>query len=223
MTRKINLIIPKRRVKVGFKELLNNHLYFLAGPIRGAKGGYGFWQAHAVLHLAEHDPGCFIVCPCRYTPNQVMSEEWAALEKYALPENGADTIPEFTSQTLWERYYLERAARYGSIIFWLSEEDTINPRPKDQGPYGRDTYGEQGEWRIRSKYNIGEHGLPIINSQEAMDSLPKLNVVIGGDAGFSGIDVITKNWKDIHWQDYHVYNTLGMTLDAAIRKARQTN
>lgn len=216
---RINLILPKRRVKVGIKELLHARLYFLAGPIRGASGGYGYWQAKAIEYLAAEDPGCYIVCPCRYSPNQTISENWLALQEHGLEENAADSIPEFASQTLWERYYLERAARYGTIIFWLAEEDKINPRPKDQGPYGRDTYGEQGEWRIRSKYNIGEHGLPIINSQEIMNSLPKLNVVIGGEAGFSGIDVIEKNWKDVHGADFVLHKSLERTIDAAITKA----
>ncbi len=216
---KINLILPKRRVKVGIAELKHAHLYFLAGPIRGVRGGYGYWQAKAIEYLAAEDPGCYIVCPCRHTLNQTISTSWFNLQEHGLPENAADSIPEFASQTLWERYYLEKAARYGSIIFWLAEEDKMYPRPKDQGPYGRDTYGELGEWRVRAKYNIGEHGLPIINSQSVMDSLPKLNVVVGGEAGFHGIDVIEKNWKALHGSDFILHKSLEQTLNAAITKA----
>lgn len=207
---KINLILPKRRVKVGLKALLHARLYFLGGPIRGAKGGYGAWQTEAIKYLAAEDPGCFIVCPCRW-------DESHELFIHALPEDASDIMDEFPSQTLWERYYLEKAAQFGSIIFWLAEEDKINPRKKEEGPYGRDTYGEQGEWRIRSKYNIGAHGSP--NPQTLYESQPKVNVVIGGEDGFSGIDVITKNWKDLHGDGFTMYPTMQQTIDAAITKA----
>src|SRR6266481_552306 len=102
------LILPNNAVLMG-----SNPVFFLAGPIRGG----GDWQKKAIYLLAKEVPDAYIVCPCRYTPNHELyrfsvppspDEEWKKLD-----------LPSFPRQTLWERYYLDRASKHGSIIFWL--------------------------------------------------------------------------------------------------------
>ncbi len=191
---KPKLILPKTRVTVP----KGVHLYFLGGAIQGA----GDWHKDAIDMLTAEDPGCNIVCPSRYITD---NHEYA---KYALPDE--NNIPEYPSQTLWERYYLELAAEEGCNLFWLPVEDKYKPRKPEKGPYGRDTYGELGEWRMRIKFNIGaglQVGKPV-------------HFVLGGEEKFHGLDVITKNFKKALGENYIIHPTLKETVDAAINEAR---
>lgn len=154
----VNLVLPKAIVHIP----RNAHTYYLAGPIRGADD----WQAEAINILSELDPGCYVVCPCRYTPDHPL---W----KYrVVSSRGAK---EFSRQTLWERKYMMFAAKYGCLIFWLPCESTVNPRPKSQGPYAQDTYGEIGRYSA------------IVSAQK------DLKLCIGAEKDFPGLDVILVN------------------------------
>ena len=202
---KLDLILPKNGVIVHMQNS-GTRLYFLAGPIRGA----GDWQAKAIKLLAEKDPGCIIACPCRYT-------EEHELFKYSVePTLRIDKQPEltFARQTLWERHYLNIASIYGSVIFFLAEEDSNNPRAKSDGPYGRDTYGELGRWSMRSA-----RADAIVRSGGGT----KVNLVIGADPDFSGLSVIQANFDEDHGYEFPIYNTLEETISQAVTLAKKTN
>lgn len=200
-----NLILPKRFIRPDLSTW--KKLYFLGWPIRGG------WdrQATAIRFLAENDPGCYIICPCRYGESHPLFQYWLPDESIWMSDeekNQYSCLP-FPSQTLWERYYLEMAWVRWSIIFWLAEEDSENPRKKEEWPYGRDTYGELGEWRIRTKFWI-DGSMTIGN---------KIFFVLWWEKWFHGIDVIEKNYKWVFGNEYTVFSTLEETCMAGIEKA----
>lgn len=140
-----------------------------------------------------------------------MFEYWLPDESLTMSEEEkkAYACLPFPSQTLRERYYLEMAWAEWSIIFWLPEEDNENPRKKEEWPYARDTYGELGEWRIRTKFWI----------DGSMTTWNNIFFVLGWEKWFHGIDVIEKNYKWVFWSEYTVYTTLEDTCRAGIDKA----
>lgn len=113
-----------------------------------------------------------------------------------LPYVLKEDTPRFDCQLAWERYYLGMASQKGCIIFWLPCESKVNPRV--HGPYARDTYGELGEWRGRLMNN------------------PNLRVVVGGESGFHGLDVIRRNFSMAIGSDFLVHPTLADTVIAAM-------
>lgn len=180
------------------------HLYFLGGPVRGG----GDWQAIAIQQLFEKDPGCIVVCPCRYEPSHPL---WL---RQAIP---FESKLVFENQTIWERYYLEHAAYFGSVIFWLPTEDSENPRADADGPYGQDTYGELGRWSIKSAHNIcGFH-------KAGKGTPPITNVVVGAEKDYYGLKVIQRNFDADHGHPYHIHETLEVTLDRAVELAKSTD
>ncbi len=205
----INLLLPKNGIVLSEKELDSRSIYFLAGPILGG----GDWQKIAIKMLAEKDPECYIVCPCRYDNNHELYKH----NILSTNKNLQNEILEFENQTHWERYYMQLAAKYGSLIFWLPCEDKNHPRPKEFGPYARDTYGEIGRWSIIYSQN-----------QTAYD------ITIGAESEFSGLSVIKKNWQADNQKNIDYlgrileapatifYNTLEDTITAAITKLHDT-
>lgn len=189
---KKNLILPKKGFR--YNRDTNSRIYFLAGPVRGG----GDWQSTAINRLNQLDSNCEIVCPCRYPADHPMSD-YAIKTDVGLPTSQI----EFESQTKWERYYLELASKYGAIIFWLGLEDVNNPRPKESGPYSRDTYGELGRWSIRS----------------ARD---KARVVVGANPRFSGLKAIQENFDGDHGFSFRIYHSLEFTLKQAVKLAGNT-
>ena len=179
----MKLILPKALVPLPQEATL----FFLAGPIKGG----GDWQEKAISIIERMAPEAYVACPCRYETNH-------KLFRYALP--GEAEHP-FSSQTLWERYYMELASRNrkGCIIFWLPEESATHPRPPETGPYARDTYGELGEWRARLRLES-----------------PCPKVVIGAEAGFPGLSVIVKNFWAMVGEGLAIYPTLETTITVAI-------
>ncbi|KKQ34454.1 MAG: hypothetical protein US50_C0048G0001 [Candidatus Nomurabacteria bacterium GW2011_GWB1_37_5] len=173
MNTEIKLILPNNNKGVVLDLKQGERLYFLAGPIRGG----GDWQAKAIRVLNKKDPFCYIACPCRYDISHELSKY--QLKPTELPRSTDDERewPEyaldFPSQTMWERYYLEHASWFGSIIFWLPCENKENPRKKEDGPYARDTYGELGRWSIRSKK-------PDRFPNQYLSGGSHLNLVVGG-------------------------------------------
>lgn len=180
------------------------HLYFLAGSVRGG----GDWQAEAIRMLFEKDPGCIVVCPCRYEPGHPL---WL---RQAIPFEAGLT---FDNQTVWERYYLEHAAYFGSVIFWLPMEDEKNPRAQDAGPYGQDTYGELGRWSIKSAHNMCTFGDP----GKGITAIT--NVVVGAQPDYPGLKVIQRNFDADHGHPFPIQATLELTLDRAIERAKATD
>ncbi len=106
----------------------------------------------------------------------------------------------YEHQLDWERYYLYLASGHGCIIFWLPEESKTNPR-SDGLPYAMDTRGELGEWRGRLR---NDHFL---------------RIVVGGEKGFPGLDVIGRNFKAAIHPDFPIYKSIRETVSAALAKA----
>jgi hypothetical protein len=180
----VNLILPKNCIDVTGKEL-----YFLAGPIRGAED----WQAEAIRYIFANKPSCYVACPSRY--------EFTNPSMCRLALSDSSEIDPFATQTLWERYYLERAARStGGIIFWLPEESVSHPRKKEDGPYAQDSYGELGEWRTRL----------------ALETDNSLRITVGAQDNFAGLRTIQRNFDALLSCSYPIYSTLTETLDAAL-------
>ncbi len=205
---KIALILPNNGVVLDLQK--NEHLYFLAGPIRGA----GDWQAKAIKMLTEKDPACYIACPCRYDYKHELYRYHLPATKLESSTDDERELPEyaleFPNQTMWERYYLAMAAHFGSIIFWIPCEDKNNPRKKEDGPYARDTYGELGRWSVRNALQI--------NSQSENMSV---NLVVGAEKKFPGLSVIQKNFDADHGKIFPIYPSLEETINQAIRLASQ--
>ncbi len=182
-------------------------VYFLAGPIKGGND----WQSRAIKILWKKDPDAYIVCPCRYKTdhelfnNSLLNEKTRPLINVYKP---------FKDQTTWERYYMMEASYYGSIIFWLPREDKNNPRPKEKGPYARDTYGELGRWSIKSSR-------PDIFSYKSSE--PRVNLVIGAEKKFHGLSVIQKNVHEDHGKQFQIYPTLRSTVLEAVELGKKTN
>lgn len=217
MNTEIKLILPNTKMGVVLDLKQGERLYFLAGPIRGA----GDWQAKAIKLLHEKDPFCYIVCPSRYDINHELfkyrikptelpreTDDERELPEYALP---------FENQTMWERYYLEKASYFGSIIFWLPCEDNSNPRKKEDGPYAQDSYGELGRWSIKSSKPEE------FCSEKGKFVTKRVNLTVGAEKDFLGLKTIQKNFNADHGEEFTIYPTLQETIVEAVRKGKKSN
>lgn len=156
-------ILPKLNINVDYPDP-QSLIFFLAGPVLGG----GDWQYSMCRLLQERITSFYVAVPCRYPRGHPLRRHEA--------RDGMACVGDFERQLDWERHYLNLAAVRGSIIFWLGCESATNPRA-DGNPYGRDTYGELGEWRGRLMHNRA------------------LNVVFGADPRFPGLDVIRRNFN----------------------------
>lgn len=188
----MNIVTP-HRVVIPEK---GRKVVFLAGPIRGAED----WQETAIDFIAERCPDVLVVSPAHYTKfHRFFRKQLKGMSEKDIVDAGLSHL--FESNTAWERFYLEYAAKNGVILFWLPCESELNPRDPKSGPYGRDSYGELGEWRTRKVF------------EEKLGQ--KINLVIGGNERFSGLHVIKQN---IHhfMPDFVVWNDFKSTLAAAV-------
>ncbi len=208
MNTEIKLILPNNNLGVILDLQQGERLYFLAGPIKGG----GTWHKDAIELLHKKDPFCYIVCPKPYdsrhrlrpTKQERSTDDERGFTEYAL---------RFPSQTAWERYYLERASYYGSVIFWLPQEDVNEPR-KDGSPYARDTYGELGRWSLRSSK---PHYFCFKENED------RVNLVIGAEKYFPGLSVIQKNLDGDHGSPFQIYTTLEDTISEAVKLGKKSN
>jgi len=115
----------------------------------------------------------------------------------------AQGVPGFQRQLEWERHYLDWASKNGCIIFWLPCESKDEPRQGNE-PYAMDTRGEIGEWRGRLMNN---------------SIFTTMNLVIGGEFGFPGLETIHRNFEQALREKFPIYPTLEETVKAAIIKA----
>ena len=132
-------------------------LIFLVGPIKGAP----FWQDKAIELIHSQNPEIYVVSPS----NKVRPE-------YIMEQMTGDNA-RFLRQTLWERYYLELAAKKGSIVAFLPKE----VEHLCGHAYARDTRGELGEFRGIMRYD------------------KKFPLVIGAEKGFDGFSVLKDNFS----------------------------
>ena len=187
----VKLILPKTYVDRG--ALAGLPLFYLAGPIRGADD----WQAKAIQMLDEHYRGnCAVVNPSRYDETHPL---------YGHKAYGDEKT--FSHQTNWENYYMTEAAGHGCLIFWLPCESRENPRPRADGPYAQDTYGELGYWR--AMLEISERGGTL-----------RPMVSIGAEFAFPGLK---KLWRDLDRAvagSFSVQSSLQDTVKEAVRLAR---
>ena len=91
---------------------------FLGGPIQGAPD----WQAEAIDIIHDYDSDIVVASP-RYD----YSDRKFVYEK----------------QVDWETHYLRRAAKHGSILFWLANQVEATPSRS----YGQTSRFEFGEWK----------------------------------------------------------------------------
>jgi hypothetical protein len=173
----MKIFIPKEAASTDQKWPI-----FLAGPVQGGGG----WQekACAMIESRLHDATVFV--PCQ------IPRETRHLSTLA----SGIIIPRLLS---WERKYLEYAACYGCVMFWLPCESKTNPRK--EGPFARDTLGELGEWRGRL---MGDN---------------TLSVVVGAEEGFPGLDVIQRNFSLALNMDFSIWKSLEMTVAQACMSA----
>lgn len=156
--------------------------------LAGPIRGGGNWQQKACLLIERYTPNATVAVPCRWNEADLLYDQRIVpgIKDY-----------EFLNQTLWERHYLAKAARRGVIIFWLPLESKFNPRGED-GPYARDTLGELGRWVMYKHFR------------------PKTRLVIGAEAGFSGLKQIKTNLiADLH-SDVLIHSTLEEVISEAM-------
>lgn len=215
MNTDIKLILPNTKMGVVLDLREGERLYFLAGPIRGNEN----WRAKAISLLHEKDPFCYIACPRPYATDHELSR--FQIKPTELPRSTDDerewpeyALP-FENQTMWERYYLERASYYGSVIFWLPCEDKLNPRK--EGPYARDTYGELPRWSLKSA------NPDFFSFSKSNHSSRVVNLTIGAEKDFPGLSVIQKNLNADHGGEFIIYPTLEETINEAVRKGKKVN
>ncbi|MEK7202239.1 MAG: hypothetical protein AAB669_01785 [Patescibacteria group bacterium] len=180
------LILPKLLV---LDRNIIQPLFFTAGPIKGG----GNWQEKAWDYLANQLNEMAAAIPRRWKSDHRLFAHRATGQEDA-----------FDRQTLWERHYMQRASRWGCLVFWLPCESKTEPRTDGQ-PYARDTYGELGAWRSR----LGDSTFD--------------KVVIGAEPDFPGLSVITCNINEDLGREFPIYSTLEETLDQAILLAQVTS
>lgn len=156
--------------------------------------GGGDWQHQCCLEIQKYFPESTIAVPCPYGSQHPLASYFVS---------GGDVV--FDDQLSWERHYLEWAAHStnGCLLFWLPCESKEYPRV-DGNPYAMTTYGELGEWRGSWKHNH------------------LLNIVIGGEAGFPGLDDIVANYRAAVDFRFKEFKNMDALVLAAIRKARGT-
>jgi len=201
---KINLILPKMVAEIDFNEEIR--LYFLGGPIQSS----GHWQTMALEMLSRVDPGCYVACPHEYNINHWIFKACAQLAC----ENPKNSL-EFPNQTLWKRYYLQRASYYGTVIMWLPCEDPGNPHT-DGNTYAQDTRGEIGEWRIKA---ANPHVFSFERGKMRRH-FHRVNLVVGAEPDFPGLKTIQENFDDEFGRPYLIHNTLKETINTAVSLAK---
>lgn len=180
----MRIYLPKTLSVVDFDY---GPFFFLAGPVRGG----GDWQHKFCSMLRGYIPNFTAALPCRYNEDHPL-----------MPHSIHGHMGEFDHQTFWERHYLEIAAEKGCLVFWLPEESRVHPRGAD-GPYGRDSYGEIGEWRGRLMHDSS------------------LRIVMGAEPGFPGLKQIRLNQCRATDSQFPIYGTIEETVCAALAKAKQ--
>jgi hypothetical protein len=165
-------------------------LIFLAGPIRGA----GNWQNSAIEILQSLNQDVYIA-----SPN-------LQIQPTNLKNQAKSNELSFPRQLDWERYYLKKASETGTIMFWLPTQVEAMPLSERSGfpkVYARDTRPETAGW-----------------GWKLLETNPNARIILGGEEGFDGYDVIKRNFLKIK-PDTIFYSTLEQTCQEAIKLAKQ--
>lgn len=152
------------------------------------KGG-GDWQVRMFIELRKTVGPCHVAIPCRWN------------EKHALHQYSVGKLGTYARQLEWEQRYIERAFtnKRSCVVAWLPEESKTNSR-QDGNPYARDTIGEIEYFRGLLRYDRG------------------LMLVMGGELGFPGLDVIRCNFDYTKKDVFPFYDSIAATAAAAVKK-----
>ena len=159
-------------------------LFFLAGPV----GGGGDWQVDCCALIKSMCPQCYVAIPNRYPLEHPLMADVVTAGNIS-----------FGRQLIWERYYLDMAAKRGCLLFWCPCESKEFPR-SDGEPYATDTRGEIGEWRGHLMHD------------------QSLRVVIGADPMFPGVERIRANFEQGLRLDFPFHTTLEDVVRAAVQR-----
>jgi hypothetical protein len=179
-----------RRARVDWAQV-SGPVFMLIGPVRGAHDWH--LTCYSLLEDALGDE--FVA----YIPRRLEEgHPLFALQAPYLPDS-------FERQTHAERYYIGHAGfpghdRGGCIIGWLPCEDPKNRRPRKDGPYSQDTYGEIGELRGRMMHE------------------PNVRFELGAEEKFHGLDVMRCNFEAALGRPLTIHPTLEKTVAAALRQ-----
>ena len=177
----MKVILPKGCVPIGSE----GPLFFLAGPVMGG----GDWQSECCLLIGKRCPQCYVAIPNYYPPEHKMMQFVVKGEMCV-----------FGRQLIWERNYLDLAAKQGCLLFWLPCESLIAPR-SDGDPYATDTRREIGEWLGHLMHDCS------------------LRVVIGMEANFPRAENIRECFKLGLGRKFPFYSTLEDVVRAAVEMA----
>jgi hypothetical protein len=166
-------------------------LFFLAGPIRGGDD----WQSRMAELMLKEEPNALIACPSRWDSSHRLAHRFhQPFSSHA--EN---------RQLVWERHYLQQAGLErkvpGCVIFWLGSESTTSPHPGPE-PYAMDTRREIGKFT-------------------AYAEMMNTRIVLGGDEGFHGLDVILFELSEAVRGPFPFYKTMPEVIEAAIQVAHE--
>ena len=143
---------------------------FLAGPIQGAPE----WHDKAITWIRSRPDLTHVTIA---TPRSV----------------GDHPRPSFEQQVDWESRWLNRAAHFGVVMFWLAKESVRHP----DRAYAQTSRWELSEWKERL-------------------SGPKDPLVVGVEEGFYGARYMKYRLSQSH-QHMAVYPSLVYTLAATAR------
>lgn len=187
----MSIIVPKRWIST--QEIWDGAamrpLIFLVGPVRGGAD----WQTH-MYRLIRKQPRteqAIVAIPCRWGAGHALEEKFL---------KGPSNC--FARQLDWERHFLELAALGrgpGCIVCWLPLESETEPHPGPE-PYGMDTRGELGEWRMRMKFEGAR-------------------LVLGAHPEFHGISQIQRNFSAVLGYDFPVHDSMERLAKAAANAA----
>lgn len=162
--------------------------------LAGPIRGGGDWQSYMAEHLLYRRSEAHIACPSRWNSDHRLAHY------FHRPFSQADN-----RQLVWERHYLKQAGlaqnTFGCVIFWLGLEDATHPHPGPE-PYAMDTRRELGKFT-------------------AYAEMMNVRMVVGGDRGFHGLDVILFELSAAFGKPFPFYETMAEVADHAIKAATQ--
>lgn len=162
--------------------------------LAGPIRGGGDWQSYMAEHIMSREPSAHIACPSRWDSTHRLASH------FHQPFTQADN-----RQLVWERNYLAGAGLLpnvpGCVIFWLGLESVAHPHPGPE-PYAMDTRRELGKFT-------------------AFVEMMNVRMVIGGNRGFHGLDVILFELSEDLSKPFPFYETMAEVVDNAILTARQ--
>lgn len=162
--------------------------------LAGPIRGGGDWQSSMAEHIMLREPSALIACPSRWDSTHRLAHYLH--QPFSQARN---------RQVVWERHYLKQAGLEpkvpGCVIFFLCLESVQDPHPGPE-PYAMDTRREIGKFT-------------------AYAEMMGVRMVLGGDRGFFGLDVILFELSKAIGRRFPFYETMPEVADHAMLIARQ--